>query len=73
MIRNAIELFKRFDVDQSFGLDRCELEKVILEFGGDPSSVETAFQQLDTDGNGKISFQEFLRWLNWLPVDGLFS
>ena len=71
MIRNAIELFKRFDVDQSFALDRCELEKVILEFGGDVGSVETAFQQLDTDG--KISFQEFLRWLNWLPVDGLFS
>ena len=72
IIKNAIELFKKFDVDQSYALDREELQKVILEFGGDPKSVDEALRQLDADNNGKISFQEFLKWLNWVPVDQLF-
>lgn len=72
IIRSAIELFKRFDTDRNFSLDRDELRNVIQEFGGNPDTVGTAFEQLDVDHDGRISFREFLRWLNWIPMDTLF-
>ena len=71
-MKNAIELFKKFDTDNNFSLDTDELQKVIVAFGGNPGSVHSAKEQLDTDGNGKISFPEFLKWLNWVPLEDLF-
>merc|ERR1712142_1150131 len=67
LVKSAIEMFKRYDVDGSFSLDREELKAVIREFNGNPALVDSAMEQLDTDHNGKVSFQEFLTWLNWIP------
>ena len=35
----------------------------------DESQLDSALQSLDTSGDGKISFSEFLNWLNWLPTN----
>merc|ERR1712183_551540 len=71
IMKSAIDLFKRYDADGSFALDRDELQTVIAEFGGNRMLVDDAMMQLDTDQDGKVSFQEFLKWLNWIPAHDL--
>ena len=43
--------------------------KLFADVGGDPDNFELALSQLDLDGNQRISFEEFLRWLNWVSFD----
>ena len=69
VIKQAVDMFKQYDVDGSQALDREEFEKVMLDCGGKPEIVDSALQVLDCDGNGKISFLEYLKWLNWVPMD----
>ena len=35
----------------------------------DDEKVDNALLTLDKGGDGKISFTEFLAWLNWLPAN----
>lgn len=70
-LKKAVDLFKKFDVDNSQALDRDEFKKLFKEVGGKPNKLDAALAELDRDGNNKISFQEFLRWLNWIPMDDM--
>ena len=69
VIKQAVDMFKKYDADGSQALDRQEFEKVLVDCGSTPEVVDGALQALDSDGNGTISFLEFLKWLNWVPMD----
>jgi len=68
-LKKAVNLFKKYDADNSQALDRDEFKKLFKEVGGKPNKLDAALKELDTDGNERISFQEFLRWLKWVPLD----
>jgi len=68
-MQKAVEMFNGYDKDGSQSLDKAELSNVLKECGGQPDTVDSAMASLDLDGNGKISFVEFVKWLNWVPMD----
>ena len=68
LMYKAVEMFKRIDADQSGSLDRTEFVKLHAEVGGRPEYLDSALNALDSDQNGKISFFEFMKWLNWIDM-----
>jgi len=70
-VRKAIELFKQYDKDGNGTIDREEFKKLMASLNAnyDDSQIDSALQALDKSGDGKISFPEFLAWLNWLPAN----
>jgi len=68
LMSKAVEMFKRLDADQSGALDRDEFTKLHLEVGGQLQYLDSALNALDSDNNGKISFVEFMKWLNWIDM-----
>ena len=72
-IQRAIDMFKYYDTDYGHSLDMQEFEKLFVDLGGQMEKCKEAFDMIDIDGNGCISFPEFLRWLNWIDVDEIFS
>eukprot|EP00052_Salpingoeca_macrocollata_P022521 m.195961 g.195961 ORF g.195961 m.195961 type:complete len:151 (-) comp21824_c0_seq1:255-707(-) len=57
--------FDRLDLDQSGSIDQAELTTVLKALGEDHSDerVSKAIQEVDKDANGKIEFQEFVRFV----------
>lgn len=68
LLYKAVEMFKRIDADQSGSIDRTEFAKLHAEMGGRPEYLDYALSTLDSDYNGKISFLEFMKWLNWIDM-----
>lgn len=66
--RKAVEMFKKYDKDASGTIEVNELQQLLKDVEY-KHSLESALEVLDKDGNGKISFPEFLKWLNWIPND----
>ena len=70
IIQKAIELFKQYDKDGNDTIDREEFKKLMMSLNvSDDEKVDNALLTLDKGGDGKISFTEFLAWLNWLPAN----
>jgi len=69
LLSKAVEMFRQYDCDgnQAIGID--EFYQLMSNIGGNEHSIDEAFKSLDSDQNGKISFPEFLRWLNWIQFD----
>ena len=72
LIRHAVDMFQKYDKDDNWSLDVHELQDMVIEHGGEADKVMEALVKLDEDNNGRISFQEFLKWLDWVPMDELF-
>ncbi|XP_066916609.1 uncharacterized protein [Clytia hemisphaerica] len=72
LIRSAVDMFQKFDKNENWSLDLEELRELIVEQGGTSERADEALRTLDEDRNGRISFQEFLKWLDWVPMDKLF-
>ncbi|KAK3098665.1 hypothetical protein FSP39_021751 [Pinctada imbricata] len=68
-LQKAVKMFKKYDTDGSHSLDREEFKKLFCDCGGKAKKLDAAFASMDEDGNGKIAFQEFLKWLNWIPME----
>ena len=66
IVHQAVEMFKQYDTDGQGSLDVVEFGKVLTDLKYDTSTTEDAIKALDKDGNGVISFSEFLAWLNWV-------
>ncbi|KAK3749996.1 hypothetical protein QZH41_000421 [Actinostola sp. cb2023] len=64
--RKAVEMFKKYDTDSSGTIEVNELKHLLKDVNY-KHSVESALNSMDKDGNGKVSFPEFLKWLNWIP------
>lgn len=64
----AFDYFKRFDTDDSDTLDRAQFERMMRFFGYEAINMDKAFAKMDKDDNGKVSFWEFMLWLQWVPL-----
>ena len=63
-IKTIRAYFDRYDRDQSNSIDISELAD-FAEALGDPLTrreLDEAFNELDNNGNGKVSFNEFISW-----------
>ena len=62
-VDNAMKLFLVFEQRESGVLSFKEFHEAIREIGLDPSSdqVKRLFNRVDSDGNGRIDFEEFLK------------
>lgn len=67
----AIELFKKYDCNHNRTLDRQEFLQLHSDCGGKPENLSVALKYVDRDGNGVISFYEFLKWLNWVDLGNM--
>lgn len=65
----ALEYFKVFDTDHSGTLDRTQFEELMKFLGCSVQDMDKAFTVMDRLNNGKISFWEFMIWLNWAPIE----
>ncbi|XP_067027655.1 uncharacterized protein [Acropora muricata] len=64
----AYEYFKEFDTDDTGTLDRKQFESLMEFLGYGGQDMEKAFKTMDRLNDGKISFWEFMIWLNWAPI-----
>ena len=71
LLKKAVDMFKKYDVDNSQALDREEFKKLFKDVGGKAKNLNAALAELDQNDDNRISFQEFLKWLNWIPLDNL--
>lgn len=65
----AFQYFKSFDTDDSGTLDREQFEAMMKYLGYHNQDMDKAFAKMDIHNNGKISFWEFMIWLNWAPIE----
>ena len=68
-VSTAYEYFKEFDTDDSGTLNRAQFEALMNFLGYRTQDMDKAFETMDRLNDGKISFWEFMIWLNWAPVD----
>jgi len=67
--------FNRFDADHSGTIADSELSKLLMDLGfGAPTGeeVERAMRELDGDGTGDISYDEFLPWWRHKGITRIF-
>lgn len=71
-LQKAVTMFKVYDTDSNLAIDKQEFRKLYEDLGGreyDQFAIDQTMSQLDLDRNGRISFQEFLKWLKWVPME----
>jgi Ca2+-binding EF-hand superfamily protein len=61
-VKSAIYYFKKFDTDMSGQLDVTEFRAMCKEMKWADKDIEGSLRLLDSDGDGEISFNEFLTW-----------
>ena len=73
--RGISRVFERYDADASNSIDAHELANVMVELGItlDEVQVAQALTQLDTDGSGSVSFEEYMRWFELYDLQNEFE
>jgi nitroreductase len=63
-LERAIEVFQKFDIDDSGAISSGELATVLerLDLEASDEEAEALFRYLDGDGDGEISLDDFLPW-----------
>ncbi|KAK3253567.1 hypothetical protein CYMTET_37190 [Cymbomonas tetramitiformis] len=62
-------MWSRWDADGSGELDAKELKSVLQDIGASVEESDKYFREIDIDGSGFISKEEFLEW--WLEKDAI--
>lgn len=74
LIQLLNQVFTKFDSNRDGSLDLKELNALCTELSGGrrltPMEVESALFKLDTNGDGKITADEFIDW--WRNKDDIF-
>jgi EF-hand domain pair len=68
-MKKLSDMFRLCDLDSDGKVQKDELRRMIDELGvqySDPIEFETLFADLDTNGDGELSFGEFLHGMRWL-------
>uniref|UniRef100_A0A0N5B0E3 Calmodulin n=1 Tax=Syphacia muris TaxID=451379 RepID=A0A0N5B0E3_9BILA len=67
--QNLNEAFALLDTDHDGRLSRTELAAVFRAINVEPSRIEmdSIFKEMDTDATGKISKEEFIRYMSEPP------
>lgn len=65
----AYEYFKTFDTDNSGTLDKEQFELMMRYFGYHHIDMDKTFAKMNRHNSGKLSFWEFMIWLNWAPIE----
>lgn len=60
----AVEIFKQFDKDGSETIEKEEFRSLMSSINYGKKEIERAFTKLDKNGDGVISFFEFLAWIS---------
>jgi len=68
------ECFKHFDKDEDHYLDRLELGAVLKSLGEDITfeeggKLDAILHQIDDDNDGKVTFEEFLGYMEKISTD----
>ena len=60
--KQLLEIFKQFDMDSDGSLTYLELAALLRSIGLNLSGdqIYTVFNKMDSDGNGKVKFEEFV-------------
>ena len=61
-VKAAIHYFKKYDADKSGALDVSEFTAMCKEMRWPKKDVADSLKLLDSNGDGEISFNEFLTW-----------
>ena len=68
-LRDAVGFFKEYDLDDDNTLDKEEFGNLLKSLGHkDAAERDETFHRLDQFNRGKVSFWEFVKWLNWTPI-----
>jgi calmodulin len=64
MLDEIREIFDHFDKDGNGTIEAVEFAALLQALGADMEDAEVAIglEALDTDGNGRIDFDEFVSW-----------
>ena len=60
----AVEIFRQFDTDGNETIEKTEFSTLMSSINYKENEIEKAFKQLDKNGDGVISFFEFLAWIS---------
>mmetsp|Transcript_32451 Transcript_32451/g.52217 ORF Transcript_32451/g.52217 Transcript_32451/m.52217 type:complete len:210 (-) Transcript_32451:255-884(-) len=55
--------FRKFDENGDGSIKQSELQKLLLTLGLDAKEVTTLFAQIDVNHDGKVSYEEFIQWM----------
>ncbi|CAN0065074.1 unnamed protein product [Discosporangium mesarthrocarpum] len=74
-VEDLRESFRNFDKDNSGEIDADELRTVMTSLGYNPTKqqLEDMMAKVDLDGNGRISFPEFVTMMRKCKVDTDFD
>jgi len=61
IMNQAVALFQQYDLDRSGTLRKDEFLPLAERFGFPPET----FSVIDVNGDGKVTFNEFIDWLGW--------
>ena len=68
-ICTAYRYFKNFDTDNSDTLSREQFANMMKFLGYGDVDMDGAFARMNRHQNQRLSFWEFMIWLNWAPVE----
>lgn len=73
-LQKAIVNFKKYDTDENLAIDEREFHELYKDLGGCKLDEEQqAMFEIDLDHNGRVSFNEFLKWLSWVPLEHIID
>ncbi|XP_066916605.1 uncharacterized protein [Clytia hemisphaerica] len=76
-LKKAVDMFKQYDLDRDGSIDSKEFDLLYYDIVPNKEKHTNVLRrksmfEVDLDHDGRVSFQEFMRWLHWVPLEDLF-
>jgi|LauGreDrversion4_2_1035121.scaffolds.fasta_scaffold1255506_2 calmodulin len=61
-LEDVVDAFKVFDIDQDGKISKEEFKTILMKFEGEftDSDIDMIFDEVETDGDGKLTYAEFV-------------